>query len=193
MRKTNETKPCARNLSAAGAWFCTRVRISNRGRLPVDEKRKLPKRVTSFFGARGGSRTHTPLRALAPEASESTNSTTRAFGSGVPLGTSDILPLPPGFVNTFFRKMRKIFPGKKTPQNLAVWGVLGRGEVGWINPRNRQASGCPDPRGSAGTGPAHGRWSARRPPRQIRCSEAAGDRAEKGAAGTSRCRGRRPG
>ena len=30
------------------------------------------------FGARGGSRTRTPLRALAPEASESTNSTTRA-------------------------------------------------------------------------------------------------------------------
>ncbi len=31
-------------------------------------------------GARGGSRTRTPLRALAPEASESTNSTTRANG-----------------------------------------------------------------------------------------------------------------
>ena len=30
------------------------------------------------LGARGGSRTRTPLRALAPEASESTNSTTRA-------------------------------------------------------------------------------------------------------------------
>ena len=30
-------------------------------------------------GARGGSRTRTPLRALAPEASESTNSTTRAW------------------------------------------------------------------------------------------------------------------
>ncbi len=29
-------------------------------------------------GARGGSRTRTPERALAPEASESTNSTTRA-------------------------------------------------------------------------------------------------------------------
>ena len=32
-------------------------------------------------GARGGSRTRTPLRALAPEASESTNSTTRACGT----------------------------------------------------------------------------------------------------------------
>ena len=32
-----------------------------------------------LFGARGGSRTRTPLRALAPEASESTNSTTRAW------------------------------------------------------------------------------------------------------------------
>ena len=31
-----------------------------------------------LHGARGGSRTRTPLRALAPEASESTNSTTRA-------------------------------------------------------------------------------------------------------------------
>ena len=32
------------------------------------------------FGARGGSRTRTPLRAPAPEAGESTNSTTRASG-----------------------------------------------------------------------------------------------------------------
>ena len=35
-------------------------------------------RSPSLHGARGGSRTRTPLRALAPEASESTNSTTRA-------------------------------------------------------------------------------------------------------------------
>ena len=36
-----------------------------------------------FCGARGGSRTRTPLRALAPEASESTNSTTRAKGGAL--------------------------------------------------------------------------------------------------------------
>ena len=38
-------------------------------------------RMSFCFGARGGSRTRTPLRALAPEASESTNSTTRASGA----------------------------------------------------------------------------------------------------------------
>ena len=45
------------------------------------DKRKKERHdiVVSFFGARGGSRTRTPLRALAPEASESTNSTTRAW------------------------------------------------------------------------------------------------------------------
>ena len=41
-----------------------------------------------FFGARGGSRTRTPLRALAPEASESTNSTTRANGEAERLSCS---------------------------------------------------------------------------------------------------------
>ena len=43
--------------------------------------RKKPRSLMAagfFGGARGGSRTRTPLRALAPEASESTNSTTRA-------------------------------------------------------------------------------------------------------------------
>ena len=46
----------------------------------INKKRGTPTACLSF-GARGGSRTRTPLRALAPEASESTNSTTRAFGS----------------------------------------------------------------------------------------------------------------
>ena len=41
-----------------------------------------------LFGARGGSRTRTPLRALAPEASESTNSTTRANGEAERLSCS---------------------------------------------------------------------------------------------------------
>ena len=54
------------------------------GYQPLGFSQRNPKRRTSaqqmffFFGARGGSRTRTPLRALAPEASESTNSTTRA-------------------------------------------------------------------------------------------------------------------
>ena len=42
-------------------------------------------------GARGGSRTRTSLRTLAPEASESTNSTTRASGFA-PFSTRNILP-----------------------------------------------------------------------------------------------------
>ena len=64
------------------------------------------------FGARGGSRTRTPLRALAPEASESTNSTTRASGwrRAVLLSASDMLPLGTKFVNTFFLLDKKVFP-----------------------------------------------------------------------------------
>ena len=64
------------------------------------------------FGARGGSRTRTPLRALAPEASESTNSTTRASGwrLTVLLSASDMLPLGKEFVNTFFLLDKKVFP-----------------------------------------------------------------------------------
>ena len=68
-----------------------------------------------MFGARGGSRTHTPLRALAPEASESTNSTTRAFGSGALLFSARcILPQGVRNVNCFFKKKRKIFHLVKT-------------------------------------------------------------------------------
>ena len=40
------------------------------------------------FGARGGTRTHTSLRTLAPEASESTNSTTRASDANLSIGKS---------------------------------------------------------------------------------------------------------
>ena len=43
------------------------------------------------FGARGGSRTRTPLRALAPEASESTNSTTRASCVSEPFRSAQAL------------------------------------------------------------------------------------------------------
>ena len=47
----------------------------------VQESKKERTHFRVFVpGARGGSRTRTPLRALAPEASESTNSTTRASG-----------------------------------------------------------------------------------------------------------------
>ena len=46
-----------------------------------------------LFGARGGSRTRTPLRALAPEASESTNSTTRASNGveGMPFVSTQVV------------------------------------------------------------------------------------------------------
>ena len=47
-------------------------------RRPEPKKKDMTKGHVFLFGARGGSRTRTPLRALAPEASESTNSTTRA-------------------------------------------------------------------------------------------------------------------
>ena len=55
-------------------------------------------------GARGGSRTRTPLRALAPEASESTNSTTRACVEVADLLFSTRLMIPHHgeVVNTFF-------------------------------------------------------------------------------------------
>ena len=45
------------------------------------QKERHHSRRVFVFGARGGSRTRTPLRALAPEASESTNSTTRAYSA----------------------------------------------------------------------------------------------------------------
>ena len=44
--------------------------------------------MTIQHGARGGTRTHTSLRTLAPEASESTNSTTRASGADLSIGKS---------------------------------------------------------------------------------------------------------
>ena len=59
------------------------------------------------FGARGGSRTRTPLRALAPEASESTNSTTRASASA----TEVIIPWKWAAVNTFFQFLFIFFIG----------------------------------------------------------------------------------
>ena len=48
----------------------------------TDKKKNICTADVLLFGARGGSRTRTPLRALAPEASESTNSTTPADMSG---------------------------------------------------------------------------------------------------------------
>ena len=66
--------------------------------------KKTKKKDTTWScpsGARGGSRTRTPLRALAPEASESTNSTTRASGVSL-VATRDILPRVSSFVNRYF-------------------------------------------------------------------------------------------
>ena len=53
--------------------------LNNSGYVKKEKKERTHFRVF-VLGARGGSRTRTPLRALAPEASESTNSTTRALG-----------------------------------------------------------------------------------------------------------------
>ena len=68
--------------------------------------------MSFFFGARGGSRTRTPLRALAPEASESTNSTTRAsiiqFAEPVAL-KQDVSYHNRGQVSTgFFKFFKKV-------------------------------------------------------------------------------------
>ena len=68
----------------------------------VNPKQKGHPNGCPFCGARGGSRTRTPLRALAPEASESTNSTTRAWSGMHGLFSAwDMLPHPPSRVNTF--------------------------------------------------------------------------------------------
>ena len=148
-------------------------------------------------GARGGSRTRTPLRALAPEASESTNSTTRAFGSGALLLSARCI-LPQGIldVNSFLAKKRKIFRRaeqgeNQPPQRFALWGLAYCS--GRISPQRRPAFRCPVLRRTAGREPALWRWSSRRRAHRTRCSGAAGDHAGSCAAGTSRCRGRRPG
>ena len=60
-----------------------------------------------FVGARGGSRTRTPLRALAPEASESTNSTTRA--SGCTHQREIYITMDPPFCQHFFTDLYTAF------------------------------------------------------------------------------------
>ena len=74
----------------------------------VQESKKERTHFRVFvLGARGGSRTRTPLRALAPEASESTNSTTRASGALISAGL--IIPCDSFFVNTFFALDKILF------------------------------------------------------------------------------------
>ena len=65
------------------------------------------------FGARGGSRTRTPLRAPAPEAGESTNSTTRASGVS-PFVQRQAVYYHAGWnVSTpFFEKTKKVDGGR---------------------------------------------------------------------------------
>ena len=101
----------------------------------------------------------------------------------------------PRMSTAFLRKNEKIFILSKqaknhSPQHFALWGVCINREE--ISPQTRPACRCPDRRRSAGSGPAPWRWSARRRPHRTRCSGAAGGRAGRDAAGTSRCRGRRP-
>ena len=107
---------CGQNLGAGGIHFCRAFESPKGGGGPLaagtQKERHLLLADVFLFGARGGSRTRTPLRALAPEASESTNSTTRANGwrRAVLLSASDMLPLGKEFVNTFFLLDKKVFP-----------------------------------------------------------------------------------
>ena len=82
----------------------------------MKQKKNSRKQMLAAVGARGGSRTRTPFRALAPEASESTNSTTRAIkwcGSQLPdhRGARCILPLSPTNVNIFFNLFFRLTNG----------------------------------------------------------------------------------
>ena len=98
--------------------------------------RKTKKKDTTWScpsGARGGSRTRTPLRALAPEASESTNSTTRASGVSL-VATRDILPWVSSFVNRYFQKNDDFFRLTKRDvcaiiNKLELCGCAGTGRL----------------------------------------------------------------
>ena len=74
-----QAKPRRRGGSAAPSIEIPKGGAALRAAEPT--KKDICKADVLFCGARGGSRTRTPLRALAPEASESTNSTTRASGA----------------------------------------------------------------------------------------------------------------
>ena len=82
LRRTSvlpQAKPRRRGGSAAPSIEIPKGGAALRAAEPT--KKDICKADVLFCGARGGSRTRTPLRALAPEASESTNSTTRASGA----------------------------------------------------------------------------------------------------------------
>ena len=82
-------------------------------RMKTFRKGEIDKSLSEFVdftGARGGSRTRTPLRALAPEASESTNSTTRAKGWGGAVSAQVIYYHAPDELSTpFSSKFRIVF------------------------------------------------------------------------------------
>ena len=71
----------------------------------------------SAFGARGGTRTHTSLRTLAPEASESTNSTTRAY-SVCALSARDMIAHCRRVVNSFFADLRNLTSHIDNPREI---------------------------------------------------------------------------
>ena len=76
----------------------------------VDTNKKRDTLSGIPFGARGGSRTRTSLRTLAPEASESTNSTTRAsVNLSLSFSAGLILAHPFPFVNNFFHFLQNFF------------------------------------------------------------------------------------
>ena len=84
--------------------------------------------VCLITGARGGSRTRTPLRALAPEASESTNSTTRAFGWHS-FSARLILPQLSSAVNTFRKNFFLLSPFEDGTGDLALCVVQWTGAL----------------------------------------------------------------
>ena len=93
---------------------------------PVNEQSPPPNRASFaqvrlflqlLYGARGGSRTRTPLRALAPEASESTNSTTRA--QGLSFTATPMLPRKAELVKSFFRETWQVTFISNVPGTLA--------------------------------------------------------------------------
>ena len=88
--------------------FCGVLLVGSFSAIPHILKNGYPDWGIRFLGARGGSRTRTPLRALAPEASESTNSTTRASGF-VFRRTKVMIPLYFTFVNTFLLLTKNFF------------------------------------------------------------------------------------
>ena len=89
------------------------------------KKKDMTKGHVFLFGARGGSRTRTPLRALAPEASESTNSTTRASYFVCAAQRKRYISTAARFCQHFFVFFRRFFLDPKTQGTVPFPGRPG--------------------------------------------------------------------